>query len=181
MSIKIGRSCSDLLEANYAYHYRDTLGLPDWSHRVQKRMAMGEAEANVARIVQLLGSLQGIVIVDVGCGWGDVVTKLNEMTKARCIVGIDPDSNRVKLASKRRQDGPQIISGVGESLPLADNSVDVVCSYQVLEHVQDKQLVVDEILRVLKPGGYLHVKLPNHAAFFEAHYKIRWLPFFHDL
>ena len=47
-----------------------------------------------------------------------------------------------------------------ERLPFADNSIDgMVCSY-VLEHVSDARACVDEIIRVLKPGGHLYVTVP---------------------
>jgi ubiquinone/menaquinone biosynthesis C-methylase UbiE len=41
----------------------------------------------------------------------------------------------------------------GEYLPFESNSIDLVFSHEVLEHVQDDQAAVSEMVRVLKPGG----------------------------
>ena len=55
---------------------------------------------------------------------------------------------------------PDIIGSV-ENIPLDDNSVDSVVSTQVLEHVKNPNKVVDEFYRVLKPGGYCLVTVPQ--------------------
>lgn len=48
----------------------------------------------------------------------------------------------------------------GAALPFADNSIPAVVSESVLEHVADPQIVASELVRVLKPGGYLYVSAP---------------------
>ncbi|MBN1552658.1 class I SAM-dependent methyltransferase [bacterium] len=50
--------------------------------------------------------------------------------------------------------------GMLEQLPLPDNTFDAVLSTQVLEHVPEPQKVVDEMFRVLKPGGTLYLSAP---------------------
>lgn len=52
-------------------------------------------------------------------------------------------------------------SGRGEELPYPDNSFDTVLSIQVLEHVEDPYAVLSEMLRVLRPGGFLVVMVPQ--------------------
>jgi SAM-dependent methyltransferase len=47
----------------------------------------------------------------------------------------------------------------------------------VLEHVQNPQRVIEESLRVLKPGGCLHVVVPNYGSWWEGHYGILWIPY----
>jgi len=62
------------------------------------------------------------------------------------------------LAAARRHAGarpehPHYLVGHGESLPFADDSFDPVCAADVLEHVSDLERVLDEGVRMLKPGG----------------------------
>jgi len=65
-----------------------------------------------------------------------------------------------------------VIAAVGESLPLMDASCDVITCCSVLEHVQDPRAVLAEVARVLKPGGWLHLGVPNALRFQERHYKV---------
>ena len=69
-----------------------------------------------------------------------------------------------------------VVDGVGENIPFADAHFDVVMSTNVLEHVDDPQRVIDESLRVLKPGGHLVIIVPNYGSWWEGHYGVLWLP-----
>ncbi|MGV0803483.1 class I SAM-dependent methyltransferase, partial [Mycolicibacterium elephantis] len=50
-------------------------------------------------------------------------------------------------------------------LPLADDEVDVVVNFQVIEHLWDQGQFVSECLRVLRPGGTLLISTPNRITF----------------
>lgn len=169
------------LRESYTRYYRDTLKIPNWSNWVEKRLQLLDARRSLDRLENLYGTLDGRTIVDVGCGWGDTVVALAQRAPAANIVGIDPDPERVELAQRRCAalglEHVRILTGTGESLPLPDGFADVACAYQVLEHVSSRPAVIDEVLRVLKPGGAFHAEMPNYALPREAHYKIFWLPF----
>lgn len=68
--------------------------------------------------------------------------------------------------------------GVGEALPYRDDSFECVTIYQTLEHVQDPESVLMEMLRVTKPGGGIHIRCPDYRGTFEGHYRLPWLPLF---
>jgi len=76
-----------------------------------------------------------------------------------------PDHYRQRLAT-----------GWGEALPFPDAHFDLVTTYQTLEHVRDVRQCLDEMLRVLKPGGVLYVRAPDYSGFFEPHYGLPFLP-----
>lgn len=69
-----------------------------------------------------------------------------------------------------------IVNGVGEYLPFPSNKFDIVCSFNVLEHVQSPAEVIHEAFRVLKPGGALIFVIPNYGSWWEGHYGILWPP-----
>ncbi len=69
-------------------------------------------------------------------------------------------------------DPERVIPVKGETLPFADASFDIVYSANVLEHTEDPQKVLEEAVRVLRPGGTLHCELPNFLSYFEGHYMV---------
>ena len=93
-------------------------------------------------------------LLDVGCGGGFLS---EEFARAGFVVtGIDPAPETIEVARQHACVSNLTIEyrvGVGEFLPFADASFGCVACCDVLEHVDDPELVVKEIARVLKPGG----------------------------
>ena len=92
-------------------------------------------------------------ILDLGCG---PRRELDWAVNAAERVGLDP------LAEPYRElmgDGSamRLVAGIGEHMPFADDSFDVVASLNSLDHVDDLGRVVAEVKRVLDPGGTLIV------------------------
>jgi ubiquinone/menaquinone biosynthesis C-methylase UbiE len=96
------------------------------------------------------------------------------------VIGVEPSTAGVNVSRQRANRlGLTKVSfelGVGEQLPYADESFDLVGSLAVLEHVQDVDAVVRETFRVLKPGGKAYFEVPNNLYPFEGHYKLPWVP-----
>lgn len=105
----------------------------------------------------------GCVLVD-GCGVGMYLARLAE--EARLAVGLDIELERTQEARRKT---PQVVNGAGEFLPFADETFDLVLSHEVLEHVQDDRLAMQEIARVLRRGGRLVLFVPNRGYPFETH------------
>lgn len=68
--------------------------------------------------------------------------------------------------------------GVGETMPYPDNAFDCVTSHQTLEHVQNLDHCIEEMLRVTRPGGMIQIHCPDYLGTFENHYQLPWLPLF---
>lgn len=98
--------------------------------------------------------LMGKQVLDVGCGGGLLA---EEFAQLGCqVTGIDPSEPSVAAARAHAQQQGLAIDyrrGVGESLPFADASFDIVYCCDVLEHVADLEKVLLEIARVLKKDG----------------------------
>jgi SAM-dependent methyltransferase len=67
-------------------------------------------------------------------------------------------------------DPNRIIRSEGDTLPFADFSFDIVYAANVLEHTDDPVKMVEEAVRVLRPGGIFHTEIPNFLSYFEGHY-----------
>jgi SAM-dependent methyltransferase len=66
--------------------------------------------------------------------------------------------------AKLRRAGGRAVQGSGTALPFRAQSFDAVLAFEILEHVEQDQDVLDEIARVLRPGGMVAVSVPLHAA-----------------
>jgi SAM-dependent methyltransferase len=95
-------------------------------------------------------------ILDLGCGRGGVVELF--WRDVRFAAGLDPDSPSL---TQHRSPGMPVLRGVGERLPFAAGSFDLIVCLWVLEHVREPALVLREVGRVLRPGGHFVFLTPN--------------------
>ena len=97
-------------------------------------------------------------ILDIGCGTGGVTQFLMKRYRPCKIIGVDVEQSLIK---KCREMAAENSMGEGlvyqhiqpGPLPFAENSFDVVFTKDSLIHIEDKQLISDEVFRVLKPEG----------------------------
>lgn len=82
-------------------------------------------------------------------------------------VGIDPLAVDYKKLFPRIQQTAPTVAAIGEELPFADASFDIVMSDNVIDHATRPFAVVDEIIRVLKPGGLLYFTVNVHHPFYD--------------
>jgi ubiquinone/menaquinone biosynthesis C-methylase UbiE len=120
-------------------------------------------------------------VLDMAAGCGTFI--LHALNKGFDVWGVEPEDwkreyyRRKIVASKYPpQFVDHVLPGVGESLPFGDESFDLVTTYQTLEHVSNVNACIQEMLRVLKPGGILYVRAPDYNSFYEPHYLIPFLP-----
>jgi SAM-dependent methyltransferase len=81
--------------------------------------------------------------------------------EASCFVAVDLDFT---VASEARRETKTVLQADGQSLPLRDDSVDVVVTFQVIEQVWNDRRYLAEIRRVLRPGGLLLVSTPQRRS-----------------
>jgi ubiquinone/menaquinone biosynthesis C-methylase UbiE len=95
--------------------------------------------------------------LDVGCGTGANTAVLR--AHARDVVGLDFRPEGIATARQQHCGDASFIRGHAARLPFADHVFDVVTALDVLEHVDD-EAALDEIVRVLRPGGTIIVSVP---------------------
>ena len=110
-----------------------------------------------------LGRIEpGEVVLDLGCGAGTDLLIAAQMTgPTGRVVGIDMTTSMLARAKESAAtmgiDHIELHESLIEDLPIADASVDVVISNGVIDLVPDKDAVLGEIDRVLRPGGRLQI------------------------
>jgi 2-polyprenyl-3-methyl-5-hydroxy-6-metoxy-1,4-benzoquinol methylase len=108
--------------------------------------------------------VKGRRVLDAGCGTGYGSTILAE-SGADEVVGIDVAENVLEAARARAPVGVHFEVGDVRTLPFEDASFDAVVSFEVIEHVAEHDVVLDEFARVLRPGGILAVSSPNRYTY----------------
>ncbi len=122
----------------------------------------------VPTLMDFLELHDGDRVLDCGCGMGFYLMtmgKLRDLT----LIGVDGDVARLDWAE--REHVPARLASVDiHDLPFADNSFDKVLMTEVLEHLADDRTAMNEIFRILKPGGVLALSVPH------ANYPFLWDP-----
>ena len=90
-------------------------------------------------------------VLDVGTGEGQVA-RLAAAQGSSLVAGIDPTANQVVEATKRGG-GPVYARSGADALPFADEAFDAVVACLVFEHIEAVDAAIDEVARVLRPGG----------------------------
>lgn len=96
-------------------------------------------------------------ILEIGCGPGAALMAAAEIVQPSLAIGLDIDAKMIATAKRnfsRRGMNAKFIQGRAESLPIAPESFDLVIGFEVLHHVDDWRQAVQEVARVLKPGGH---------------------------
>jgi 2-polyprenyl-3-methyl-5-hydroxy-6-metoxy-1,4-benzoquinol methylase len=143
-------------ETRGAYHWAEIAHRSPLSYsarlRAQYRWFVGEAAKR-----------RPTLIVDVGCGDAALTHLLAEATGAR-VVGIEPEELGVRLAREalaREGSSVEVVDGKGEELPFGDGEASLVVMSEVVEHVPNPSVLVDEAARVLSSAGTLLASTPH--------------------
>ncbi|MHB8136903.1 MAG: methyltransferase domain-containing protein [Smithellaceae bacterium] len=99
-------------------------------------------------------------IIDIGCGYGIPATWLLEIYPQAKVFGLEPDEERVLIASRAIGTRGFVQSGLAPDLPAVDGMVDLVMMLDMLHYINDEelQLVLRRIYEKLETGGMLLIR-----------------------
>ncbi|MCD7439661.1 class I SAM-dependent methyltransferase [Streptomyces lincolnensis] len=105
-------------------------------------------------------------ILDVGCGDGTAAATAAPLLTGHRLIGVDWSQDALKRA---RAHLTYPIRGelTGPGLPFGTGCADAVLFSEVIEHLVDPDAALDELRRVLRPGGHLMLSTPNLAAWYN--------------
>lgn len=112
-------------------------------------------KAYVAATAQL--HARGQPVLDLGCGVGHDLARL--ATVGVCPVGLDTSALALARAAAT---GHPVVQGDGARLPFRTGSFAGCRAERVLQHVTDPEQVVSEVVRVVRPGGFVAIFEPDH-------------------
>jgi len=101
-------------------------------------------------------------ILDLGCGEGITLEKLEKLFPQKIVLGIDPIPENVEICHRHHLN---VQFGDAYRLPLADNCMDAVTMVDVIENLNSPQTAMKEVYRVLPPGGRAILVFPNDIMF----------------
>ena len=128
-------------------------------------------------------SLEGLSLVDIGCGGGLVCEPMQRLGAE--VTGIDGAENNVKTALAHAQSMRLEIdyrTSTAEELASQGVQYDIVLALEIVEHVGDVPLFLESVAQLVKPGGMLVMSTLNRTlksyalAIIGAEYILRWLP-----
>lgn len=105
-------------------------------------------------VLELVGDVRGLRVLDAGCGTGRYCALLGK--RGARVIGLDPSAGMLKQALPKKARVPfGVVQGVLGSACLADSAFDLVVCALTLNHVEDLEQVFREATRVLRKGGRL--------------------------
>ncbi|MCX6709105.1 MAG: class I SAM-dependent methyltransferase [Candidatus Woesearchaeota archaeon] len=117
-------------------------------------------------------------ILDIGCGFGDLVFSLAKYGKQ--VYGIDVNEEFIKICDLKKdflkQKNIEFINAPAEKIPFKNNNFDLVVSKTVLEHVEDVEKSISEMVRVTRKNGLIYIECPNYIWIKEGHFNVFMLP-----
>jgi SAM-dependent methyltransferase len=104
--------------------------------------------------LEMLTIVPGDRVLDVACGPGNFTRDFAAVASDGLVVGLDASRTMLDVAVREtQQDNVAYVRGDASDLPFRDTSFDAVCCFAALYLIEQPMLAIEEIVRVLAPGG----------------------------
>ncbi|MGE3073424.1 MAG: class I SAM-dependent methyltransferase [Dehalococcoidia bacterium] len=132
----------------------------EWRNTLQSSVEIGLA----TRLLQLP---KGGRVLEVGCGRGVALGPLSRVCEPASLTALDIDKELLEVARRLAAEGGievSLVHGDVRHMPFADDSFDLVVDFGTCYHVAGRQAAVEEVERVLAPGGLFFYESPLSQA-----------------
>lgn len=120
---------------------------------------------HISRYFFAAQAVKGKIVLDIACGEGYGVEYIANQG-AKEVIGIDVNEQTIAHAKKKyKKDNLTFFVGDAEKIPLKDGSVDMIVSFETIEHVRKYKEFIKETKRVLKKEGVVIFSTPNKDVF----------------
>lgn len=156
--------------------YSESYFLGENTEAARQRVASMKA-ATARSYLDLIARYAGIHagrLIEFGCGHGDFLVEAQ-----RCgyeVTGVEISDDAARVAQQRLGDG-KIVCGTIDSVSLAEHQFDICAISDVIEHVRDPLLFLQQIHRLLKPNGVLFIATPSLDSWSARLLRQNWMEF----
>ena len=160
------------MSKNYQYNYSDLKSsVFDSNDRINK------AKKTISVLVDYLSNTSDLILLDIGSSTGIMTNEY--ATYFREVVGIDIDSKAVKYANDNfKKKNISFINLPIEETDFKSASFDVITCSHIYEHVPSDHVLMENIYKLLKPGGICYFAAGNKYKIIETHYNLPFLSYF---
>lgn len=147
------------------------LSKSDSSHAILDAASRKRKAEKIVRVLESKVKLAKAQVLDIGTGAGYIAHHVADHVDALTSVDL--------VDERKITQGYTFVRVQDETMPFASETFDVVVSNHVIEHVNDQQRHISEVLRVLRPGGLAYLATPNRNWLIDPHYRlpfINWMP-----
>lgn len=147
----------------FAYERPDQ-ALPFSGERMTSAMSGQIEYEHLHRYLFAREQCRGLDVLDIASGEGYGAALISQT--ARSVVGVELDEATVQHARHAyARPGLSYLTGDARAIPLADASVDIVVSFETLEHFYEHQVFIAEVRRVLRADGRLLISSPDRDVY----------------
>ncbi len=144
------------MNKEYVLQYAE-LERKNWWFKVRKKIIAAAIKKNCNPLPY------NTAVLNVGAAAGASSQWLSQFGK---VTSVENDKDFVAFLKEAKEDVQE--SGA-EQLPFANNQFDLVCAFDVIEHIEDDNKAVHEMLRVCRAGGFLVVTVPAFQSLWSSH------------
>ena len=117
------------------------------------------------RVRSLLGDVKGLTVADIGCGTGRHTIHLSEVGAQVTAVDFAPEMMAQAIEKAKDLEVRFVTHDLTERFPFDSDAFDRVLCCLVLEHIQNLEVIISEMARICRPGGFVIISELHPAMF----------------